>query len=70
MFGIKTGMPHLQKPMVAPRPALGMPGLKRGSLPGLTARATMPSLTGSPTGPAPGYQDALRQQLLGGLMKK
>ena len=66
-FGIgRNPMPRLPgASMRPPRPALGMPGLKAGSLPGLQRGATIPRLTGG--SPCGGYGDLVRLNVLKGL---
>lgn len=65
MFGMKT--PKMGAPVHQAKPALNMPGLRRGSMPGLGQRAVMPHLTGGMGPQGPQYQDVLREKLMAGL---
>lgn len=67
VFGKLGGLGSLGKaPSLGRRPALGMPGLQRGSMPGLQRSAIMPRLT-SQTPRGGGYNDLLRTNILQGL---
>ena len=62
MFGMKA--PKVPQPHT-PRPAMNMPGLRRGSMPGMQRGATMPKLTGGL-----GYDDLVRQSVMDKLKGK
>lgn len=66
MFGLKPPSAGLPRMPQMPRPAINLPGLRRGSLPGLQRSATMPNLGA----PKANYDDLVRLGVMQGLKRK